>query len=711
VAIPASANGKYAIYDAGMFMNNSSTAGIGGMLTFLDVTPGTVGPDLQGPGATGLSYSAGNVIATINDAGTGGSDVAGAEYFIDTIGADGAGFAMNPDDGAFDSPTEVAFATVSATNQTTLNSGAHTIYVHGQDSAGNWGPVTSLFLTGAGNTGGPVTYGLSVIPSVTNGSVDVTLRATGDDTATGGSNVTQGEYRFDSQVGGTPYSITPNQAGPVVALDTTIPAATIAALSEGPHTIYVRSFDGDLWGDSASIAFNVDKTAPAATGASANPSSTNGNNGVNSSVAAVRVTVTLTDSGASTSNIAAGEGFIDAIGADGTGFILLPNDGVLNSTSETMFADIPLTTIGQLADGAHTVYLHGKDAAGNWGATSTTTITVDKTAPVLSAVSLSPNPTSNAASVTLTATATDNLSNVTAAEYYVGTDPGVGAATAFSFTAGNPVSLAASINSAALAEGTYTVGVRAKDAAGNWSTAFTVNLQVTHPLYFSTSGTTNPPGVGGSADDADIYLWNGAFSRVIDASAAPYSLPSGANVDGFVRVDSTHFYMSFTGNVTIPIPGPDLSVADEDVVYYNAGTWSIWFDGSALGLNSNIDLDAISIVGGTLYFSTDSNNTPPGVTGGGDDADIYRWNGGNSYTRMIDASAVGWSTANVDGLRWVDSTHVYLSYSVDTTVPGIGGVQDEDVVFNDGGSWSVYFDGTAKGLTSGNLDVDAFDLP
>ena len=33
-------------------------------------------------------------------------------------------------------------------------------------------------------------------------------------------------------------------------------------------------------------------------------------------------------------------------------------------------------------------------------------------------------------------------------------------------------------------------------------------------LYFSTSANTNPPGVGGTADDADIYLWNGtAFSR------------------------------------------------------------------------------------------------------------------------------------------------------------------------------------------------------
>ena len=38
-------------------------------------------------------------------------------------------------------------------------------------------------------------------------------------------------------------------------------------------------------------------------------------------------------------------------------------------------------------------------------------------------------------------------------------------------------------------------------------------------------------------------------------------------------------------------------------------------------------------------------------------------------------------------------------------------VQDEDVVYYNAGTWSVYFNGTARGLTGGNLDIDAFDLP
>ena len=44
-------------------------------------------------------------------------------------------------------------------------------------------------------------------------------------------------------------------------------------------------------------------------------------------------------------------------------------------------------------------------------------------------------------------------------------------------------------------------------------------------------------------------------------------------------------------------------------------------------------------------------------------------------------------------------------------MPGLGTVQDEDVVFRNGTAWSVYFDGTAHGLTTGALEVDAFDVP
>ena len=237
------------------------------------------------------------------------------------------------------------------------------------------------------------------------------------------------------------------------------------------------------------------------------------------------------------------------------------------------------------------------------------------------------------------------------------------------------------------------------------------------PLSFSTLGNVNPPGISGSADNSDIYRWTGTtYSRTIDATASPYGLPGSANVDGFSRVDATHFYLSFAENTTIARPGPDLGVRDDDVVFYNAGSWQLWFDGSAHGLPATTDVGDISVEGGTLYFST-TNAVPPGAGGTGDNADVYRWNSGgagNTYTRVFDASVAGLpATANVDGLEVVDADHLHLSFSnADVTVTGLGAVQDEDVISYSTGTWSLYFDGTSRGLgDNADLDVDAIDVP
>ena len=182
-------------------------------------------------------------------------------------------------------------------------------------------------------------------------------------------------------------------------------------------------------------------------------------------------------------------------------------------------------------------------------------------------------------------------------------------------------------------------------------------------------------------------------------------------MDGFDRVNATQFYVSFSAaNTTVPGLG---AVQDEDVLFWNGSAWSVWFNGTAHGLTAaDADIDAISIAGSTLYFSTLGSINPPGVTGTADNSDIYSWNG-SSYARVWDATANGLPAAtNVDGYVRVSATQFYLSFSPATTaVPGVGTVEDEDVVYRNGSTWSVYFDGTAHGLTTANLDVDAFDVP
>ena len=593
---------RFAIYDGSLLLHNSNTAGFGGMLTFLAIsaTPGS--GDTTGPITSAVGFASGTLTATVDDTATGGSTITAAEYHLDAPAS--PAIAMAAVDGTFDTATEAVQAT-----GVVVPPGAHTLYVRGQDAAGHWGPFTSILVDG-GDATGPVTRAVVLTPNPANGTILVSVRATADDTATGGSDIQAAEYSIDGAAA-VPMDI--NFNAPIASLSGTIDAA---ALLDGARSIAIRSQDSaGNWGAAVTVSLNVDTAGPTTSAVSVSPNPNNGKMPINTSTPAVRVTATVSDVSTGDQRIVASEGFIDTVTDDGTGFVFAAVDGTYNAATEKTYGDIPLATIAQLSNGNHTIYVHGKDAAGNWGATSSTILVIDRS--LLSSLS------------------------------------------------------------------------------------------------FSTAGNTNPPGVTGTADDADIYRWNGlAYSRLLNASGGgSLGLPAGANVDGFDRIDATHFYMSFSGSVNPP--GPLGTVQDEDVVYYNNGVWSLFFDGSAHGLGaSGLDVDAVSISGGRLFFSLNSNSlVPPGVGGPGDDADIYRWNGGNSFTRWFDASARGASTDDVDGLTITSANRFYVSYSVNTTVPGIGAVQDEDIVYYDNGVWSVAFDGTAHGLTPANLDVDAFDVP
>jgi len=660
--------------------------------------------------------------ASVSDVSTGNSNVTAAEYFIDSAGANGTGTAMI---GTFGSPGPISVSeTITGGTIGSLSTGNHTVYVHGLDSAGNWGPF-ALGVLKVDNTP-PNTTNLGLSPNPANGSVNVSLTATGNDTATGNSNIVAAEYWIDA---GAPVPMNVSVASPTSGLSATIPAATVFALSEGSHTVSLHSMDSvnSTWGPTATIALIVDKTGPAASGVSAAPNPNNGTLPLNSTTQVVRVSATLNDASSGNAKVVAGEAFIDTVGANGTGFAFAANDGVFNSPTESGYGDIPLVVINSLANGNHTIYVHGKDAAGNWGAMGTVTLVIDRTPPTVSSINrVDANPTAGPG-VNFLVTFSESVTGVASGNFALVT---TGSVTGASITSVSGTGATRTVTvSTGTGSGTLglnlTSATNIKDLAGNAMAStglpfvgqtYTIS-PVSSSLYFSTSGnTTNPPGLGGTPDDADIYFWNSSvFSRPFDATA--FGVPASANADGFDLVSPTQFYISFTGTVTISIPGPDLTVEDEDIVFFNAGSWSLYFDGSAFGLTggSATDLDAISVVGGggpgNIYFSTDNTIIPPGAGGTGDDADIYRWNGGSSYTRIYDASVLGWSTNNVDGFVRVDATHFYISYSVDSTVPVLGAVQDEDVVYYNAGVWSVYFDGTAAGLTGADRDVDAFDLP
>lgn len=716
VHTPASASTvqRLSVYDANLTLRNANTAGFGGMVATVEVDSVAPGADELGPVTTGATYGLDpdTLTATVDDGERGGTSITEARAFVDDLTS--TAVALSATDGTFDSATEdvTGLVPVGAT-------GDHVVYVQGYDGT-TWGPVTSVLVGGADSSGPSVVQPV-LTPNVTRDPAPaaIAITATGDDSSAGNSNVVAAEYSIGDAAAdpGTGTAMNVTSEAPVAELTGSIGTGVLDGLAEGNHNVWVRAQDDDgHWGEAVVVNLAKDATAPEIQGGSPVIVTKSPNNGLiplTPSQQYVRVSVTDivdVESFAVFGNIDKVEMFLDSQGTTGSGIPLTASDGLFNDQHEGAYGDIPLTTVRQMSDGSHTIWVHARDNAGNWGTFASGTLVVDKTGPTLTGLTVTPSPATGVTSLTVDATANDALTGVTAAEWFVGATPAVGSGTPLTVTGSGPYTVGGSISVADLGEGTHTIKVRAKDGTGNWSAVSSVTVTVSPALYYSTFGVANPPGVAGTADDADIYSWSGsAHSRSIDVSAAPYGWPAGANVDGFDRVSATEFYVSFTGTVTIG----GTTYGDEDVLHYAGGTRTLFFDGSARGLPGAQDLDAISVVGGTLYFSTATTATPPGAGGAGDDADVYRWNGNSTYTRVWDASTNGFGAgANVDGLVWVGANQLYLTFEAATTaVPGLGNVPDENVVFLRSGTWRTYFNGNAHGLTSNNLDIDAFDLP
>lgn len=516
VSVPAIAPGaptmRYGLYDSSLLLRNSGAGGFGGMLTFVTVSGTLPTGDTTGPATTGLAVSPNptegavdvNLTGNASDVGRGDSAIAAAEYFIDTPGATGTGAAMTViGTGA---ATASVTGTISAATLGPLPAGNHPIYVHGQDAVGNWGPLSTVYLNL--DKAGPATTGVTFTPPASNGTANVVMQATGDDTATGGSNVTEAEYFIDpaslpdATTRGTAMSVT--TSGPVVSLDATIISPTIAALAEGQHVVNLRSKDALLnWGAFVTATLQVDKTGPVADPVQAQPNPTNGKVGVNPITPSVQVSVTLTDplAGGAQSAIMGAEGFLtDTLGspAPGTGFAFMPLDGVFDQTTEAAYAYIPLTQISALSDGPHPVYVRGKDAAGNWGAMGSVILLVDQTGPSASGLSLGPGP--NNVTGILTATVTDPLNGTAAAsiiagaEWFDGADPGPGNGTPMAAADGTFDSASESVIvnvdvTGWISGAQHTIMVRGRDAGGNWGPVSTRAVMRYDYELWETTGT------------------------------------------------------------------------------------------------------------------------------------------------------------------------------------------------------------------------------
>jgi hypothetical protein len=189
-------------------------------------------------------------------------------------------------------------------------------------------------------------------------------------------------------------------------------------------------------------------------------------------------------------------------------------------------------------------------------------------------------------------------------------------------------------------------------------------------------------------------------------------------------------WMAFTANVTVPGVG---TVANEDIAGYDlqAGTWSLVFDGSDVGLGS-LAISGFSLLpNGDMLLAFAAAGTVPGLTGGPsgtsvDDSDIVRFTPtslgpttAGSFSFYFDGSDVGLTTndENLDAVGLTASGQVFVSVTGNFSGSGASGEDEDLFVFSatslgsvTAGSFQMYFDGSDVGLTANDEDIDAAGL-
>lgn len=160
----------------------------------------------------------------------------------------------------------------------------------------------------------------------------------------------------------------------------------------------------------------------------------------------------------------------------------------LTSTAITNGYSVTYTPAAALADGAHTVTIDCKDNNGNAATQKSTSYTIDTVPPTLNVTSPAEGLVTATSSVTVAGTTNDATSSpVTITISLNGEDQGavtVGANGSFSKTV-------------TLAEGSNTIIVKAKDAAGKESTVTrNVTLDTSVPKIKSATITPNPVDTG-----------------------------------------------------------------------------------------------------------------------------------------------------------------------------------------------------------------------
>jgi FtsP/CotA-like multicopper oxidase with cupredoxin domain len=549
------------------------------------------------------------------------------------------------------------------------------------------------------DTVGPLATGAGAVPSLTSGALGVTLTATLDESTTGGSTVVAAEYFSDTL--GAPGSGIPIAIGtPAITVPVSVylPPAMLATLASGEHILYIRGQDAwGNWGPVGAAPFNLVIAGPVVSAMVLTPATTNGTQAVG-----IQATGDARPSGAA--DVTQAEYFIDnAAGAPGGGAPMALNQ---IAPVASLTATIPMATLQGLAEGWHTIYIRAMDSLNNWGDFGQVALAVDKTGPGASALSIAPSPNNGSlaispslAVVRLRATFGDPVmggvnSNLERAESFIDTVGPDGSGNLMTADDGKfhlPVESGYIFyplyTIQQLAPGPHTFWVHAKDIAGNWGDAVSVDLIIDkagpditgldvqpNPTNRSTgallSGLATDPANGTAAGstivaaewfrDADPGAGNGTPMAAFDGAfdSASEQLVAAINVQNwrlgdytlYVRAKDAAGNWGAPSSVVLTVQGGPLGAA----IFANgfeAGNFAAWtqaigavqiipqaamggnaqaaaaLDTSLLGMAADLSSEPAYVLDGTPEYEADYGASfwfnPNGASTGGAEHDIF----------------------------------------------------------------------------------------
>jgi hypothetical protein len=163
-------------------------------------------------------------------------------------------------------------------------------------------------------------------------------------------------------------------------------------------------------------------------------------------------------------------------------------------------------------------------------------------------------------------------------------------------------------------------------------------------------------------------------------------------------------YLSSSNNGTIA----GLAFNDEDILAFDpaTGAWSLFFDGSDVGISGDINAFAL-MPDGSLLISLDAPANLPTI-GSVDDSDIFRFtptslgdNTTGEFSAFLTGSNAGLTSnaEDIDSVDFAPDGSLLISTTGSYNVPAVSGTDEDLITLNpDGVSWSLYFDGSDVGL-------------